>query len=585
MLKEGLRARGPWCRPVFSRGLTLNERIPTHKTLLTLLSVAAISINACGQNTFDACFGREDLVLTNGKILTMDAAGRIATAMRVRGDRIMAVDEVGSIADACTRVIDLQGRTVIPGLIDSHLHLARQGNAPSYDTRQAERATTVDELLAVLQARAGSVPETSFITVIGGIELEQLRENRMASLAELDRALPSHAVYIQQGFMGPAWTNSKGKTFFEAHSVSVNDDGMFAPGDDTNAAFVAISAQQTFEDRVRGTRELMGFANSLGLTMAVDQGGTPFPGASFFDVKEDYLAIVELWRRGDMPLRVRIQHTASDRSPDRGVFEEKIENTYPLFGDDMLRFTGTGEHIVTFPIEGKVNPAYGAKVERAAMLGWSHEQHSVSNAENVQHLAMIEAANAEYSIEDLRWSLTHVFELGISGTENLIETIKSMNMGLRVQAQAYSLPTDRFPLGRTLGGENSGPLYRTLLDIGVHLGAGTDGALLGPMNPWFSLYYMVTGKDNMGRLVNPGQALTREEALALYTVNNAWFSFDEDALGSIEVGKLADLAVLSDDYLEVPEEEILGLRSVLTIVGGEIVYVGEGFLGLAPDND
>ena len=563
----------------------MNERIRTNNTFLTLLFAVAVSVSAHGQDISDACLGIDDLILNNGKILTMDADGSVATAVRVRGDRIVAVDTVGLGDGACTRTIDLGGRTVIPGLIDSHLHLVRQGNAPGHDTRQAERATTVDALLAALEAKARSVPDTDFITVIGGIEPEQFAENRMASLAELDRTLPSHATYIQQGFVGPAWTNSKGRQFLELRDVRVNGDGTIAPGDDTNAAFAAISAQHTFEDRLRGTRELLGFANSLGLTMVVDQGGTPFPGSSFFDLKNDYRAIFELWRRGDMPLRVRIQHTGSEGSADRGVFDEKLENTYPLFGDDMLRFTGTGEHIVTFPIDGKVNPAYGAKVGRAAALGWSHEQHSVSNAENTQHLAMIETVHTEHPIDELRWSLSHVFELGSPGTEDLIQTITSMKMGLRVQGQAYTLPTDRFPLGRTLGGGNSGPLYRTLLDSGIHMGGGTDGGLAVPMNPWFSLYYAVTGRDNTGRLINPHQTLSREEALALYTRDNAWFSFDEDELGSIEAGKLADLVVLTDDYLMVPAERIRELGSVLTIVGGEIVFAVEEFSEFAPNNE
>ena len=554
----------------------MNKRIRAHKATPALLFAAAVvSVDAAGQDFPADCLGIDDLILDNGRILTMDAEDTVATTVRIRGDRILAVDSPGS--GECARIIDLGGRTVVPGLIDSHLHLVRQGNAPGHDTRQAESATTIDALLAVLAAKAQSVPATDFVTVIGGIEPEQFAENRMATLAELDRALPSHATYIQMGFAGPAWTNSRGMEFLGLHDVPVSEDGTIAPGDDSNAAFAAIKAQQTFDDRLRGTREFMSFANSLGLTMAVDQGGTAFPGASFFDLKNDYRAVVELWRRGDMPLRVRIQHTGAEGSADRGVFEEKLENTYPLLGDDMLRFTGTGEHIVTFPVDGEVNPAYGAKVGRAAALGWSHEQHSVSNAENTQHLAMIEEVHAEHPIDELRWSLSHVFELGAPGTEDLIEMIESMNMGLRVQGQAYTLPTDRFPMGRTLGGENAGPLYRTLRDSGIAMGGGTDGALGVPMNPWFSIYYAVTGRDNTGRLVNPNQTLSRLEALSLYTKDNAWFSFDEDALGSIEVGKLADLVVLNDDYLTVPEARIRELASVLTIVGGDIVYAAGEF--------
>ena len=175
-------------------------------------------------------------------------------------------------------------------------------------------------------------------------------------------------------------------------------------------------------------------------------------------------------------------------------------------------------------------------------------------------------------ITELRWSLAHVFEMGKDNDLTHVNTLKSMGMGVRVQNQGYIVPTDRFPLGRTLGAKNAGPLFRTLVDSGIPIGAGTDGSLLGPMNPWLSIYYMVTGKDSAGNMVNPGQTITRMEALRLYTMGSAWFSFDESHLGSLEPGKLADLVVLSEDYLTLPEEQIRTLHSVLTVVGGKIVH-------------
>jgi predicted amidohydrolase YtcJ len=239
----------------------------------------------------------------------------------------------------------------------------------------------------------------------------------------------------------------------------------------------------------------------------------------------------------------------------------------------MLKTSGLGEHIVTFPREGKVNAAYEGKVGEIARRGWTHEQHSVSDAENVQHFDAMKAAHAKYPITGLRWSLAHVFELGDLNSKINLDELVDMGMGLKLQSQAYVVPTDRFPLGRTLKGKNAGPLYRTLYDRGdIPLGAGTDGPLVVPMNPWFSIYYMTTGKDNQGNLINPGQTLTRLEALSLYTTGSAWFTYTEDQLGSIEQGKLADLVVLSDDYLEIDDEALKDLHSVLTIVDGKIVY-------------
>lgn len=525
-----------------------------------------------------------DLLLTNGKILSVDASNTIATEVRIRGNIIVAMGKE-ALKGKHTKVIDLKGRTVIPGLIDSHLHFIRQGLAPGHDVREAETVFTVAELLALLHEKAKPLPEDEFVTVVGGIGPEQFKEQRMPTLAEMDEAVPQHPVYLQEGFSGPASTNSKGKAYFQKNGMKVKEDGTFAQGKETNSAFAVLRANQSFEDKKRASRNLMRFANSVGLTMVLDEAGVPFPGPAYFDPKRDYQPFLDLWRHGETTVRVRIQHSVFDQTSDRGDLEEKIENTWMLFGNDMLRITGTGEHVVTFPREGKVNPAYLQKVQKLAQDAWSHEQHSVSHAENMQHLAAIEAVQKKYSINELRWSLAHVFELGMTGTEELLERLKSMKMGLRLQNQAYTAPTNTFPFGRSLGGDNAGPLFRRLVDSGIPLGAGTDGAMLGPMNPWLSIYYMVTGKDNTGKLVNPGQTINRIEALRLYTIGSAWFSFDDDQLGSIEPGKLADIIVLNKDYLEVPEKEIKTIKADLTIVDGCIVHAASEFAKHMQRND
>ncbi len=357
-------------------------------------------------------------------------------------------------------------------------------------------------------------------------------------------------------------------------------DGALSQGRETIAAYSALKAGLDVEQMKRGTRDLMGYANRVGLTTVFDESGIPFPGAGFFDSKADYAAVLDLWRNDATTVRIRLQFSTFDDGPHRGALEDRIEYSWFGFGDDMLRVVALGEHVVTFPRDGVVNPAYGAKLRGIAASGWPHEQHSTSDAENRQHIAAIEAAHAESPIMDLRWSLTHVFELRQGGDLSLIERLTAMGMGVRVQNQGYTVLTHAFPLGRVIGGVNQGPLYRTLVDAGIPLGAGTDGSLVGPMNPWLSLYYMVTGKDNAGSTVNAGETLSRFEALRLYTIGSAWFSFDEERLGSIESGKLADLVVLNADYLTVPEEEIRSLRSVLTLVGGKVVFAEGEFAAL-----
>jgi len=522
----------------------------------------------------EACTGYSGYKLINGQIITMDANDSVLSSLIIENGRIVATGETNIVEEnaPCHRVIDLAGRTVIPGLIDSHIHFVRAGSAPGHDMRGAETTFSIPELQTLISVQVQALPPGQVLSIIGGIAAQQFTDHRFPTLLELDEAAPDNVVYVQKGFAGPAFTNSAGRDFFATKGINVAEDGTIEAGKATVTAFMAVKAGQTHEDRKQGLQRLQRHANSLGLTTVADQGGVPFPGAGFFDASKDYQPLLDLWRNGELTVRIRAQRLSYDSDDQPGMVEDYLNNSWPQFGDEFLKTTALGEHVVSFPTNGEVNPAYGAKIQKISMKGWSHEQHSTSYMENQQHVDAIELVHAKYPITNLRWSLSHVFELGHDGELAEINKLKSMGMGLRVQNHGYTMPTDIFPLGRALKGPNSGPLYRTLVDAGVKLGAGSDGPLLIPMNPWLSIYYMVSGKDSAGQLVNEGQTLSRLEALGLYTRNNAWFTFDEQDLGSLEVGKAADLAVLNGDYLNMPEADIKTLGSVLTMVGGKVVY-------------
>lgn len=572
----------PWSKAFFS------AKFPAHVGLLGVFLLGgctatnvedtrAATSKDRGSENVASCSNEQDLRLVNGTILTMNESNAVVSNIRVQNGRIVALGEealsLGPKSD-CVQEIDLGGRTVIPGLIDSHIHFVRAGIAPGHDLRAAETLTSIAEFQALIADQTKMLPDNTVITIMGGITPTQFDEGRLPTIAELDEVAPNHVVYIQLGFAGPGLTNSAGKAFFSAKGIEADVDGRFAKGPATGRAFGALKSMQTHQDRKEGIRRLMHHANSLGLTTVFDQGGVPFPGAGFFSNEHDYAALTDIWRDKEMTMRMRAQFVVYDGNEKPGAVEKTLQaqETWHSKGDDMLKFTALGEHIVSFPKEGHVQPFYVEKAAAVAAQGWTHEQHSTSFRENKQHIEAIKAIHAKTPITDLRWSLSHVFELGHEKSASLIDTLKSMGMGVRVQNHAYTNPTDRFPLGRTLGGGNAGPLYRTLMDSGIKMGAGSDGALLGPMNPWLSIYYMVTGKNAAGELVNKGQTLSRLEALRLYTNENAWFSFDEQQLGSLEVGKLADLAVLNNDYLTVAEKDIRNLKSVFTLVGGKVVY-------------
>ena len=238
-------------------------------------------------------------------------------------------------------------------------------------------------------------------------------------------------------------------------------------------------------------------------------------------------------------------------------FEQRLRNAFPGFGDDMLRVVGVGEHLVSSPD----NPEFAQAVMLAAQGGWPVEIHSSAPADNAMHIDAFEAAHAASPITDLRWSMTHVQQI----TPEIAERLRALGGGVTVQVHRY--------LNRgNIDSNQGGPPLRMLVDLGVPVGGGTDSTNAQPMNPWISIYYMVSRKNVGGYAVNKGQELSREEALRTYTLGSAYFSHDDHEIGSIEVGKYADLAVLSDNYLTVAEDDIRELRSVLTLLAGEVVY-------------
>lgn len=511
------------------------------------------------------------LLLVNGKIITLDEQGSIADSVLIHRGQIVAVgDESGEIASGA-RVIDLDGRTVIPGLFDSHMHFIRATLRPGHDMRTIEFANSIEGLLDAIRSRAATVPSGEWITAIGGWDpIQFLGENRFPTIGELNSAAPSHPFMIFLRANGPAMTNERGRDLLLRGGIEIGDNGRIAQGAQSIAAFDYLKSLQTDDDRRRSAIEFMHHANSLGLTSIRDVAGTERPGAQLFEPDHDYDTMLGLWREGQLTIRTRLMFMSWDEEIGDGsgqsAFEQRLRNSFMGFGDEMLRVAGVGEHLVSNPS----NPAFALATRLAAQRGWTVEEHSSSPADNKAHIAAFEAANEVAPITGLRWSLTHVQQI----SPDIAERLKALGAGVTVQVHRY--------LNRgNLDSNQGGPPLRMLVDLGVPVGGGTDSTNAQPMNPWISIYYMVSGKNVGGYAVNAGQELTRLEALRVYTLGSAWFSQDDDDLGSIEVGKLADLAVLNDDYLTVPEDDIRNLRSVLTLLGGKIVYADPA-AGIAP---
>ena len=205
---------------------------------------------------------------------------------------------------------------------------------------------------------------------------------------------------------------------------------------------------------------------------------------------------------------------------------------------------GIGEFATVWPLFGKVTPPanYEAALQLVAKQGWPFQQHSLSLAEDQLTASTFEKVNAVTPIADLRWSIAHVPHID----QETVNRFKALGAGIAVHPFEY-----------LAGAPGAGPPMRMIVDSGIHVGAGSDAAQISTLDPWLMIYYMVTGKNAAGTLINAGQTLTRMEALRLYTANNGWFFREEDRLGSIEPGKLGDVVVLSDDFLDpakVPDE-------------------------------
>ena len=270
-----------------------------------------------------------------------------------------------------------------------------------------------------------------------------------------------------------------------------------------------------------------------------------------------YDALASLHREDKMSVRVRLYFLTMDTRPDVPMLKQRLLNNLRDFGDDMLRVSGVGEFASSWPLFGNAPPTnYETALQLVAKQGWAFQQHTLSPAEDKLAADTFEAVNKTTPIAPLRWSVAHVPRIDLP----TINRFKAIGAGIAVH-----------PFGYLAGGPGAGPPLRTIVDSGIHVGAGSDSAQISTLDPWLMIYYMVTGKNSSGVLVNPGQLLTRTEALRLYTAENGWFLKEENKLGTIEPGKLGDIVVLSDDYLDpakVPDEAIKKLKSVLTVIDG-----------------
>ena len=536
-----------------------------------------------------------DTVLINGKIHTMDGEGTVASAVSIRDGRFAEVGHASRGRHGPnTKVIDLRGRTVVPGIIDNHNHIVLMGNRPGFHT-PLENALSIQDVQKIYAARAAGLPNRdAWITTIGGFHTNHLyatpgvsTSGRFPTIGELDAAVPNNPAFMMISFTGPGQTNIVGRDTLRAKGVNVGDDGSVATGfpssECTKALLFLRQTLLTPAERRRSVADAMNHAALVGVTTHLDQGAfqatnTAADGAAHEDNFTMHIPFLQVYAQDKAIIRLRINflHMETDQATPELV--QRLKNAFQFLGNDMVKTGAIGEFIAAGT--SAASP-FVAAAKRVAAAGWRAEVHSLgrrntpaSNPADFELEIMgFEAANGDSPgvVRERRWVIAHV--PGI--TQEWIDRLQAIGGNLSLTGWQY---LNGNPTASTVA-PYAGPPFRMIVDSGkrpdgIHAGMSSDGMQIAPMNPWVHMYYATTGLNARKVLINPGQLISREEVLSLYTRQNGWFLREEDELGTIESGKLADLVVLNSDYFAVPDEDLKKIRSVLTVVGGNVVYDG-----------
>ncbi len=541
-----------------------------------------------------------DLVLRNGRIATQDDRRSFASALAVKDGRVLAAaseKEVLARAGPSTRVIDAGGRTVVPGLNDSHLHVIRGGLHFNLELRW-DGVPSLADALRMLREQARRTPPPQWVRVVGGWTEFQFAERRMPTLEEINAAAPDTPVFVlhlyDRAMLNRAAVRAVGYTKDTpepaggtiARDRNGEPTGLLVarPNASILDSTLARGPRLAPEDQRNSSRLFMRELNRLGLTSVIDAGG------GFQNYPDDYAVIEDLRRRGEMTLRIAYNLFTQRPGEELADFTTWAGLTSPGKGDDLLRMNGAGEMLVFSAADfedfleprpdlpTKLERDLGAVVRLLARNRWPFRLHATYGESISRFLDVFEEVDREVPFDGLRWFFDHCETI----RPRDIERVRALGGGISIQHRmAYQGEyfLDRY--GAKVAEE--APPVRRMLAAGLPVGAGTDGTRVASYNPWVALYWLTTGKTGGGtRLYGEGNRLDRMEALRLHTVGSAWFSGEEEKKGALVPGALADFAVLSADYFTVPDEEIKRIESVLTVLGGKVVHAAGEFVPLAP---
>ncbi len=541
-----------------------------------------------------------DIILRGGKFTTLDAANPNATAVAMADGLFIGVgsdDDIMKLAGSGTKVIDLKGKRIIPGLNDSHTHLIRGGLNYLMELRW-DGVQSIATALDMLKAQVAITPPPQWVRVVGGFTDHQFAEKRLPTLAEINAIAPETPVFIlhlyDRAILNQAALRAVGYTKDTPNppggeiqrDASGNPTGLLIarPNALILYATLAKGPKLSPDDQVISTRHYMRELNRLGITSVIDAGG------GFQNYPDDYQTIQKLATENKLTVRIAYNLFTQNKGKELEDFQGWTKLVKPGQGDAMYRHNGAGEMLVfsaaDFEDFREPRPDLSPTLEdelyavtkHLAENRWPFRIHGTYDESISRFLDVFERVNAEVPFNGLHWLIDHAETI----SQRNIDRVKALGGGIAIQHRmAYQ--GEEFVARYGQKAAEATPPVAHMLAAGVPVGMGTDATRVASYNPWVGIYWLVTGKTVGGmRLYAPQNRLTRDMALRLYTEGSAWFSTENGKKGAIKVGQYADLAALDRDMMSVAEDELKDIRAVLTIVGGKIVYADADFASLAP---
>jgi predicted amidohydrolase YtcJ len=541
-----------------------------------------------------------DCILFNGRFSTLDRNNASPEAVSIADGRFLSVGsarDVEATVGATTKRIDLQGRRVIPGLIDSHMHIIRGGLNYNLELRW-DGVRSLSTALKMLKAQVYRTPAPQWVRVIGGFTEHQFAEKRLPTIDELNAIAPDTPVFIMHLYDRALLNGAALRAVGYDRATPSPPGGEIVrdrKGNPTGLLLAQPNAAILYATLAKGpklpeeyqknsSRHFMREVNRLGVTGVIDAGG------GFQNYPEDYRTIEELHAAGELTVRIAYNLFTQKPKEELADFRNWTSSVKPGQGDDLYRHNGAGEMLVYSAADFEdfrvVRPGMPASMETdlepvvrlLAERRWPWRLHATYDETISRALDVYERVNRDTPFDGLRWFFDHCETI----SDRNIDRIAELGGGIAIQHR-MAFQGEYFVERYGRAAAERAPPIRQMLRSGLPVGAGTDATRVASYNPWVSLAWLVTGKTVGGLSLSPAsQTLNREQALRLWTEANAWFSDELGKKGQIKAGQLADLAVLSDDYFNVSDDRIADITSVLTLLGGKPVHASGEFSNLAP---